>query len=114
MIIMTQPMIVVVKAPTATNLKVDSMLTFYIRNFENFFYQKSFGVPSQQRGVNRQVRMTIQTQLDKSRWKVWKMFWKKDPRRTRTTQETPNNVIEMQKDTTCLTVGPAAFSAITM
>ena len=77
-------------------------------------YQKSFGVPSQQIGVSKAVSTAIQTQLDKSRWKVWKMFWTKDPRRTRRTQETPNNVMVMQKDTICLAVGPAAFSAITI
>ena len=31
-----------------------------------------------------------------------------------TTQATPNKVIEMQKETICRAVGPAAFSAITM
>ena len=65
-------------------------------------------------GVRRPVRITIQTQWDKLRWKVWKMFSKKEPRRTMMTQATPNKVIEMQKETMCRTRGPAAFSAITM
>ena len=64
--IMTQPTTVVVRASTATNLKHH----FLSIDFNNLSYQKSFGVPSQQMGVRRAVRITIHTQWDKLRWKV--------------------------------------------
>ena len=106
-------MTVVVRAPTAINLELHTRSKI-IKAKDSSLYQKSLGVPSRQTGHMTAVRMTIQAQLERLTWNDWKMFWKKEPRRTMTTQETPSKVMEIQTETMCLTVGPAAFSAMTM
>ena len=113
-IIIAQPMTVDARAPTAAPLELICCWVVFINLKSSVSHQKSFGVPSQESGTRKAVMITIQAQELSSNPKSWKMFWKKEPQRTMTTQPEPNKVMEMQAETRCLVPTPAAFSAMTM
>ena len=102
------------RAPTAAPLDLICCWVVFINLKSSVSHQKSFGVPSQESGTRKAVMITIQAQELRSNPKSWKMFWKKEPQRTMTTQPEPNKVMEMQAETRCLVPTPAAFSAMTM
>ena len=62
----TQPATVVSRAPTATGLEHGCLYTKCgKKEVDKWIYQKSLGVPSQQRGVIPAATITIQTHRDK-------------------------------------------------